>query len=269
MLERPPGESGVITLNPVTVEGQARGESAYGPVEGYVARQSATGSKTDTPLIETPRSVSVITADQLEAQQVQDIRQALRYSAGVVAEARGGDYSQPSMILRGFQSFDPLYLDGMKGHGRSFLTYASTPIDPYGLERVEVLRGPASVLYRAGPAGGLINQVSQATDGRILRRARGLAGNTIRRAASSTSADRWTRSGSSVPPDCQRPRWRQSGRDAGGQPRFVAPAFTWAPTEDTTLTLLTYYQNDETNGAQIVPANALDNAFGDTRPARC
>ena len=70
VLERPPGESGVITLNPVTVEGQAPGESAYGPVEGYVARQSATGSKTDTPLIETPRSVSVITADQLEAQQV-------------------------------------------------------------------------------------------------------------------------------------------------------------------------------------------------------
>jgi iron complex outermembrane receptor protein len=262
VLERP--ESGVITLDPVTVEGQAPGESAYGPVEGYVARQSATGSKTDTPLIETPRSVSVITADQLEAQQVHDIRQALRYSAGVVAEARGSDYSQPSMILRGFQSFDPLYLDGMKGHGRSFLTYASTPIDPYGLERVEVLRGPASVLYGQGQPGGLINQVTKRPTEDFFAELGGLAG------TDNTFGGKFDIAG---PMDEEREflfRLTASGRDGDNQVdtledsrAFVAPAFTWAPTEDTTLTLLAYYQNDETNGAQIVPANALDNEFGD------
>jgi iron complex outermembrane recepter protein len=264
VLERPPGESGVITLNPVTVEGRAPGESAYGPVEGYVARQSATGSKTDTPLIETPRSVSVITADQLEAQQVQDIRQALRYSAGVVAEARGADYSQPSMIIRGFQSFDPLYLDGMKGHGRNFLTYASTPLDPYAFERVEVLRGPASVLYGQGQPGGLINQVSKRPTEEFFAELGGLAGND------DTFGGKLDIGG---PLDDEKElllRLTASGRDGDNQVDtledsrvFVAPAFTWAPTEDTTLTLLAHYQKDDTNGAQIVPADALDNDFGD------
>ena len=262
VLERP--KSGVITLNPVTVEGRAPGESAYGPVEGYVARQSATGSKTDTPLIETPRSISVITADQLEAQQVQDIRQALRYSAGVVAEARGADYSQPSMIIRGFQSFDPLYLDGMKGHGRSFLTYASTPIDPYALERVEVLRGPASVLYGQGQPGGLINQVSKRPTDEFFAELGGIAGNY------DTFGGKFDIGG---PMDDEKEflfRLTTSGRDGDNQVEtledsrvFVAPSFTWAPSEDTTLTLLAHYQKDETNGAQIVPANALDNEFGD------
>ena len=262
VLERP--ESGVITLNPVTVEGRAPGELAYGPVEGYVARQSATGSKTDTPLIETPRSISVITADQLEAQQVQDIRQALRYSAGVVAEARGADYSQPSTILRGFQSFDPFYVDGMKGHGRNFLTYASTPLDPYAMERVEVLRGPASVLYGQGQPGGLINQVSKRPTEEFFAELGGLAGNY------DTFGGKFDIGG---PMDDEREflfRLTASGRDGENQVDtledsrvFVAPAFTWAPTEDTTLTLLTHYQKDDTNGAQIVPANALDNEFGD------
>ena len=243
---------------------QAAGESAYGAVEGYVARQSATGSKTDTPLIETPRSVSVITADQLEAQQVQDIRQALRYSAGVVAEARGADYSQPSMIIRGFQSFDPLYLDGMKGHGRNFLTYGSTPIDPYALERVEVLRGPASVLYGQGQPGGLINQVSKRPTDEFFAELGGLVDNY------DTFGGKFDIGG---PMDDEKEflfRLTASGRDGDNQVDtledsrvFVAPAFTWAPTEDTTLTLLTHYQKDDTNGAQIVPADALDNEFGD------
>jgi len=264
VLERPPAESGTITLNPVTVEAQQLAESAYGPVEGYVARQSATGSKTDTPLIETPRSVSVITADQIEAQQVTDIRQALRYSAGVVGEARGADYSQPSMIIRGFQSFDPVYVDGMKGHGRSFLTYASTPLDPYGLERVEVLRGPASVLYGQGQPGGLINGVSKRPTEEFFAELGGLAGNY------DTFGGKFDIGG---PVDEEKEflfRLTASGRDGDNQVDtledsrvFVAPAFTWAPSEDTTLTLLAHYQKDDTNGAQIVPADALDNEFGD------
>jgi iron complex outermembrane receptor protein len=264
VLEKPAAESGVVMLDPLTVEGQQIGESATGPVEGYVAERSGSGTKTDTPLIETPRSVSVITADQIEEQQVTDIRQALRYSAGVVAEARGADYSQPSMIIRGFQNFDPLYRDGMKGHGRSFLTYASTPLDPYGLERVEVLRGPASVLYGQGQPGGLVNTISKRPTDEFFAEVGGFAGTF------DTFGGKFDVGG---PLDDEKEflfRLTGTGRDGDNQVDtledsrvFVAPAFTWAPSEDTTLTLLAHYQRDDTNGAQIVPADALDNEFGD------
>jgi iron complex outermembrane receptor protein len=69
------------TLEPITVHGS--GEQAWGPVDGYVARNSATATKTDTPLIETPQSISVITQAQMAAQGVSRVDEALRYSAGV------------------------------------------------------------------------------------------------------------------------------------------------------------------------------------------
>ena len=76
-----------ITLAPVTVEGQ--GEDASGPVDGYVANESTTGSKTDTPIIENPQSISVISADRLDAQAAGSLAEALRYSAGVTGELFG------------------------------------------------------------------------------------------------------------------------------------------------------------------------------------
>jgi len=58
------------------------GESAWGPVDGYVATRSASGTKTDTPLIETPAAISVVTRDQVQAQAAQNISQAVRYTSG-------------------------------------------------------------------------------------------------------------------------------------------------------------------------------------------
>jgi iron complex outermembrane recepter protein len=264
VLERP-AQSGDITLDPVQVVDQQLSETAWGPVDGYVAKQSATGSKTDTPLIETPRSVSVITAEQIQEQQVTDIRAALRYSAGVVAEARGADFSQPSLIIRGFQNYDPIYQDGMKGHGRSFLTYASTPVDPYGLERVEVLRGPASVLYGQGQPGGLVNAVTKRPTEDFFAEIEGDAGTF------DTFGGKFDVGGAVDSEKELLFRFTAAGRQGDNQVDtlrdsrvYAAPAFTWQPSEDTTLTLLADYQRDDTNGAQIVPADALDGPDIDT-----
>ena len=71
------GSEEPIVLDPVTVEGQ--GENATGPVDGYVANESTTGSKTDTPIIENPQSISVISADRLDAQAAGSLAEALRY----------------------------------------------------------------------------------------------------------------------------------------------------------------------------------------------
>ena len=103
---------GSTVLQPITVHG----ESAWGPVDGYVAKQSATGTKTDTPLIQTPQSISIVTRDQAKAQGAQSLAQALRYSAGVAAEVRGSASRYDIPYIRGFGSpTDPVqYQDGLR-----------------------------------------------------------------------------------------------------------------------------------------------------------
>ena len=80
---------GPLRVEPITVEEPQPVESAYGPVTSYRATPSATATKTDIPLIETPQSISVIRRDRLEAQDVKTLAEALRYTAGVQGEPFG------------------------------------------------------------------------------------------------------------------------------------------------------------------------------------
>lgn len=158
--------SGAYNLRPVPagttttlpeVKVLADQETASGPVRGYVAKRSATGTKTDTALIETPMSISVITRDQMDAQAVQTVEQSLRYTAGVLTEITGYDLRYASLNIRGFDA--TLYRDGLKVFKSG--TYGDWLSDPQGVERVEVLKGPSAVLYGQGGPGGLVNQVSK------------------------------------------------------------------------------------------------------------
>lgn len=137
-----------IVLQPVTVEGE--GENAWGPVTGFVASGSAVGTKTDTPLIETPQSISVVTRDQMDAQNAQTVPQALRYSPGVQADRNGADQRSDYLFSRGFSLNQ--YVDGT----RSLSGVWTLPqVEAYGVERVDILKGPASVLYGQSSPGGL------------------------------------------------------------------------------------------------------------------
>lgn len=147
---------------PSQADSDLTGETARGPVDGYVAKRSTTGSKTDASILETPQSLSVVTADQMRAQNAQTVGQALRYVPGIVAESGGGNDSAryDFQNLRGFGYVGAHYLDGLKAtFGTGNLSMAQ--FDPYFLERVEVMRGPASVLYGQNPPGGLVNMVSK------------------------------------------------------------------------------------------------------------
>jgi iron complex outermembrane recepter protein len=115
-------------------------ESAYGEVQGYLANRSATGTKTDTPLRETPQSITVVTQDTIRDQGATNIQEALRYVAGVFADAYGSDTRGDYPRIRGQ---DPnIFLDGTQAVN-SWLFNEWRP-DPYTLSRVEVLRGPSS-----------------------------------------------------------------------------------------------------------------------------
>lgn len=167
LLRPAPGADGAQTLPSVTVTGE-RPETAWGPVQGFVARQSATATKTDTPLHETPQSVSVVPRAQMVAQAVDSLDQALAYTAGVMP-LDGGALRNIStgFTVRGFNvtGSAPLYLNGTKLPMNSL----SGAMEPYDYERIEVLKGPASILYGQAAPGGIINLVSKRPTAEPLR----------------------------------------------------------------------------------------------------
>ncbi|RAI59588.1 TonB-dependent siderophore receptor [Roseicella frigidaeris] len=143
-----------------TLEVQDQAERADGPVQGYRATRSATGTRTDTPLRDIPQSIAVVPRQVLEDQQAVSLDDALRNVSGVRPAGSAGNRSQ-SYILRGFrtqtQSVDGVMLNPA-------LEFAETTRDLANVERVEVLKGPASVLYGRGDPGGVINIVTRRPD---------------------------------------------------------------------------------------------------------
>lgn len=116
-------------------------------------------NKSDTPLSQTPQSVSVVTRSMLDSQQAVSLADALENVPGVVAQQygrRGWD----DLIIRGQVASDSLYLDGLR-------TTASSRVAEqlFGLQQVEVLKGPGSLLYGLVLPGGLVNMVSKRPQG--------------------------------------------------------------------------------------------------------
>ena len=123
---------------------------------GLISYVSATGAKTDTPIVETPSSVSVLTSERFEDLGAETLQDAMGYVSGVFNGPYGvdtrGDWSQ-------IRSVAPVqYLDGLR---MLFNHYNNTRPNPYGLQQVEILKGPSSVLYGQGSTGGIVNMVSK------------------------------------------------------------------------------------------------------------
>ncbi|RZJ26515.1 MAG: TonB-dependent siderophore receptor [Haliea sp.] len=151
-----------------TVRVTAEGETASGPAKGFVAKRSATGTKTDTPLLETPQSVTVVTREQMDAQASDSLDQAFDYSAGISSQSGGVQRrTATGFTVRGFNitGSAPLYLNGSKFPINSL----SGTMEPYSYERVELLKGPASILYGQTAPGGIINLVSKRPTAEPLR----------------------------------------------------------------------------------------------------
>ena len=234
-----PAATAEATLAPVTVNAGAAQENPTGPVTGFVARRALSATKTDTPLIETPQAISVVTRDQFEAQGVQTLRQTTAYSAGVVSNyfdsrvdsfsARGGSVSQ--------------YQDGLL---RTYGTYNTSRPDPYTLERVEFLRGPSSVLYGQGSVGGVLNLTSKRPQAEPLREVQVQLGSHARKQIAADLTGPLTADGQWLY------RLVAVGRDSDSQVDNVrddrqvfAPSLTWKPSAATSLTLQFTHQKDK------------------------
>lgn len=238
---KPPEAGGETTLPAVRVKASREQETATGPVQGYVAKRSATGTKTDTPIIETPQSITVVAADQIEATAAQSITDAIAYSVGALRAPymeRTGDV----VVLRGF-SVNASYRDGTRYQTNRF----DGQQEPYGLERIEVLKGASSILYGAAEPGGVLNTVSKRPTTDPLRELNVSLGSFNRKQVSGDFAGALSEDGA----------WsyrltalkRDSGTSVDYVPdnrTYVAPAFKWQPSASTSLTLLSEYQRDHT-----------------------
>ncbi len=214
---------------------------------------SGTALKVEAPLVETPRPASVVTREELEERNVQSLDETFRYRAGVLSGHFGADNDTDWFKVRGFDQ--ATYQDGLRVYREGF--YQWLP-EPFGLERVELLKGPASILYGEAPPGGVINAISK----RPTDTAQGVvdiqAGTDEHRQLGVDTAG----------PVGQRDdlSYRLVGlyRDGEGDLDFteneryyVAPSLTWDMTDRTSLTLLASFQKDD-----AFPANPFKLAYG-------
>lgn len=208
------------------------------------ARISLSATKTDTPLIEVPQSISVITSEALAIRNVQGIEEALRLTAGVTVDQYGFDPRYEQTTIRGFAATQfGDFRDGLKqasGNGSYFRT------EPYGLDSLEVFKGPSSVLYGQNAPGGLVNAVSKRPRAERIRELQADVG----------TFDRYQGKFDFGDPLSDDVMYRVTGlyRDSGTQlaearddRTFIAPSLSWQLGEKTSLTILTHYLDDETS----------------------
>ena len=150
----------VEELGAIEVSADALPGSGTGPIDGYTADTTVTGTKTATSITETPQSISTVTADEIEDQNAANLAEVLRYTAGARGETFGFEPRTTFLRIRGFDvATSGLFRDNLKLSNPDFA--AGYNLEPYGAERIDVLKGPSSVLYgQAGP-GGLVNYVSK------------------------------------------------------------------------------------------------------------
>ncbi|MDB5714927.1 MAG: tonB-dependent siderophore receptor family protein [Sphingomonadales bacterium] len=210
--------------------------------------RATTATKTDTPILQIPQSISVVSAEEIIARGAPTLQDALNYTAGITSAGNDtrGDFS----VIRGLDSV--VFLDGLK---RNFGFVYLPRSEVYTLERVEALLGPSAVLYGAGSAGGLINMVS--------KKPQFTFGGEV-----SASYGTYNRKQGQI--DLTGPlsetiavRLVAVVRDSDSQLNYlpdnrvvVQPSITWKPTDLTSLTLLGLYQRDYTGPSAYMPLDA-------------
>ncbi|SDH39080.1 iron complex outermembrane recepter protein [Pseudomonas flavescens] len=257
-----PTSSDQLTLSPTSISASGNVESISGPLSGYVAQRGGSATKTDTSLLETPQTVSVVTRDEMNDRKSDNLSDALKYTAGFGSQPAGFSRTADDFTLRGFNvgaGTGGILRDGMKLQANPY----DGSVEAYGLERVEVVKGASSVLYGQLSPGGLINTISKRPTQEPLHEVGLELGNYDRRQYTFDLGGPLDEQG--------RFSYRLTGlwRDSGTQVdhveddrRYIAPAFTWRPNDDTSLTLLASHQETFTGFAPPMAYNL--SSYSDT-----
>jgi len=155
-------EESPAVLQKVVVEAgdTGKGDRVVGPDRTIVATESATATKTGTPIIETPAAVSVVTQKEIEAQGAKDLQEAISYTAGVLVDEFGSDNRYDYFRIRGFdETALGSYRDGLPARIPAWFTASRS--EPYGMQRIEVLKGSNSTLFGLNAPGGIVNAITK------------------------------------------------------------------------------------------------------------
>lgn len=125
---------------------------SQGSTAGYQSRPSLAATKTDTPLVDVPQSISVVTRELIDDQAMRSMGDAVRFMPGVgIAQGEG---NRDTPVLRGNSSTASFFLDGIRDDVEYFRDF-------YNVDRIEALKGPNAMIFGRGGPGGLINRVTK------------------------------------------------------------------------------------------------------------
>ncbi len=239
----------VAALSPLQAQDGTSGDDGKNEQNIIVsASRAVTATKTDTPLIQIPQSISIVTSQQIKDQGALTMQSALQYTAGVTNE--GDDTRGDFNVIRGFSAVN--YLDGLK---REFGFVYLPRNEVYTLDRADVLLGPAAVLYGAGSSGGLVNMESKRPQFQFGGEVTASYGTFDRKQAQFDVTGPLS--------DTIAVRLVALVRDADTLVHYIAdnrklvePSITWKPDDKTNVTLLGLWQRDYTGSSAYNPLAA-------------
>ena len=237
-------------LGQITVTGEA--PSAFGPDESIVAEESTTGTKTPTAILDIPAAVSVITEDEMRKRGVDNLQDALSYTAGVLVDEFGSDDRYDYFRIRGFdETALGTYRDGLSARIPAWFTASRR--EPYAFQRIEVLKGSTSTLFGLNAPGGLVNAITK----RPLETRHAEVYSTLGKDHVEFGTDfggpvdtegRWRYRLTALWQDADQ-GWDESNDDR----LYIAPALTFTPNGNTFVTFLTNYSKYNGTGAHGIP----------------
>ncbi|MEN4892538.1 TonB-dependent siderophore receptor [Erwinia billingiae] len=250
-------DNGIVVIAPLRAVSDTLTVTGLSDPYASVPQQSSTATKTDTQLLEVPQSVSVVTRERMDRQNVQSVTEALRYVPGVKTETYGVDPKGYDWIyIRGFNALTTNdYRDGLRQLNNSY-SYFRT--EPYALERIDIVRGPSSTLFGLGDAGGIVNRISKLPSAQGVHEVEVELGNFNRRQAQFDMSDKIDDDGHylyrmiGVVRDSDTQFQYHDGPDVEDNRVYLAPSLTWLPNSDTSLTVRADYLRDTSGGTVAV-----------------
>ncbi len=123
----------------------------------YKVTRATSATRTDTPLIDVPQTVNVVTVKQIEDQAANGIGDAIRYVPGVFSTQ--GEGNRETLVFRGNSTTGDFFVDGVRDDVQTYR-------DLYNIERLEIFKGPNAMIFGRGGVGGIVNRVTKVADGR-------------------------------------------------------------------------------------------------------
>ncbi|MBF0889602.1 MULTISPECIES: TonB-dependent siderophore receptor [Gluconobacter] len=225
--------------------------------------QAGASTKTRTPIIESPQTISIVSRDEIELRSSPTIADALAYTAGVQAEPQGIDNRVDEVSVRGFGaggfSSNNNFVDGLRLPAGG--QWTRTSFDPFALQQIDVLKGPSGALYGQTAPGGVVNLVTkrptEKSEGEFFLQSSGYTDlENWQGQASGDVSGKLTHSGSLTGRMVALAKYGGTQvNDVTAGRYYVSPSLTWKFAPHSTWTLLAQYQRDVGGSTfQFLPA---------------